>query len=267
MEREIDVQSDNAEHLRLPDGRTLLWRVTGPAAAPVVLWLHGATGSSVTAPRSDAARVLSYDRPGFGGSSAHPGRDLLSDADDVQALLDHCDVSAAAILAFSAGAAAGFATAAVHGSRVRCLGIVSGSIWPTTPAPSLEQVQHAGKILLASPSAAIDRLKVGAPPRDLEALTNPALREQLVGGALDAVRTGIQGWVQEAILVRSEWPFAQDVIRRPVLWWHGELDPIVPIGEAEATVSALPDAVLHRLPGAGHFGWWLQREYILTSIT
>lgn len=250
----------------LPDGRSLAWRCTGPVDGPVLLWLHGSTGSARTAPAVSSARVLSYDRPGYATSSDHSGRDLLSDAADVQALLNHLGVDQVTVLAFSGGAAVAYAAAAQLGTRLRRLGIVSGAVWPTEPPPPLPALHAAAAALSADPAAAVDRLGVGAPSRDQRVLADPALRRELLDGVLDAMAAGGQGWVREAHLVRSPWPVQSADVQVPVAWWHGEQDSAVPLVAAAATVSALPRARLHRLPEAGHVGWMADREVIVRDL-
>jgi pimeloyl-ACP methyl ester carboxylesterase len=38
------------------------------------------------------ARLITFDRPGFGQSDARPGRSLVDTADDIVALLDNLDI-------------------------------------------------------------------------------------------------------------------------------------------------------------------------------
>jgi len=79
--------------LQLADGRVLRYQIAGTAHGDVVLLLHGALGSrlvhdSLSAAASDAGiRLVSYDRPGYGGSTPHPGRTVAA-ADDVAAIAD-----------------------------------------------------------------------------------------------------------------------------------------------------------------------------------
>jgi pimeloyl-ACP methyl ester carboxylesterase len=124
--------------IQLADGRALCWRANGAADDPTLLWLHGSTGSSRTAPTLPGVRVISYDRPGYGGSTHHPQRNLFSDASDVEALLNHLGIDQTTLLAFSGGAAIAYAAAVRTPQRLTRLGIVSGAPWPTAPAPSLE---------------------------------------------------------------------------------------------------------------------------------
>jgi pimeloyl-ACP methyl ester carboxylesterase len=254
------------DQMSLPDGRTLSWRSTGPVDGPVVLWLHSSTGSARTAPVADSARVLSYDRPGYAASSEHPGRDLLTDVADTAALLDHLGIEEVTVLAFSGGAAVAFAVAGRLGPRVRRLGIVSGVTWPTEGAPPLPVLHAAAAALRADPAGAVERLTAGAAPRDRTVLADPALRQQLLDGAVDAVAAGTEGWVREAHLLRSPWTVQPADVQVPVTWWHGEQDDVVPLAAAEEAASALPRADLHRLPDAGHLGWMTDRERILQGL-
>jgi pimeloyl-ACP methyl ester carboxylesterase len=138
--------------LALRDGRELLWRASGPANAPSVLWLHGSTGTSRTMPTVAGVRVLGYDRPGFGGSSLHFGRDLRSDVDDCLELLRAQRHQRIAVLAFSAGAAVAFALAALAPDAVISIGALSGMTPPTGPPPLREAFQQAAASLQADPA-------------------------------------------------------------------------------------------------------------------
>ena len=75
--------------VKTADGRLLRYEVTGaPDGAPVFL-LHGTPGSRIgPKPRSGVlyrlgVRLISYDRPGYGGSDRFPGRTVASCASDI----------------------------------------------------------------------------------------------------------------------------------------------------------------------------------------
>src|SRR4051795_2300150 len=71
-----------SDHLTVttPSGRTLRVQSGGDPAGPTVFVLHGTPSSGMLYPPNveDAAahglRLVSYDRPGYGGSTPHPGR-------------------------------------------------------------------------------------------------------------------------------------------------------------------------------------------------
>src|SRR5580692_750776 len=91
------------------DGRTLAVEDSGdPAGRPVLV--HNGTPNSrhLYGPHSrDAAerglRLISYDRPGYGGSSAQPGRSVADCADDVRAVCAELDIDRLAMWGISGG--------------------------------------------------------------------------------------------------------------------------------------------------------------------
>ena len=79
--------------LSLPDGRNLAYAEWGTSSGPPVLLFHGGPGSRLFCPdyeatMSSGVRLITIDRPGFGGSDPQPGRTLLGWADDVSAFAD-----------------------------------------------------------------------------------------------------------------------------------------------------------------------------------
>jgi pimeloyl-ACP methyl ester carboxylesterase len=77
--------------VRTPDGRTLAVEESGdPAGRPVLVHMGTPTPRRLYGPHvRDAAarglRLISYDRPGYGGSSPQPGRTVADCAGDVRA--------------------------------------------------------------------------------------------------------------------------------------------------------------------------------------
>ena len=77
-----------------PSGRALRVHTAGDPAHPTVFVLHGSPSSGMLYPPNveDAAahglRLVSYDRPGYGGSTPHPGRRVADAAADVGTIAD-----------------------------------------------------------------------------------------------------------------------------------------------------------------------------------
>jgi pimeloyl-ACP methyl ester carboxylesterase len=127
--------------IALADGRTLHaydTRAGGPdvAGSPVaVFWLHGSPniGSPpeplFAAAEANGLRWVSYDRPGYGGSSPHDGRSVASAAADVAAVADALGIGRFAVLGHSGGGPHALACAALRPERVIAAVSVSG------PAP------------------------------------------------------------------------------------------------------------------------------------
>jgi len=120
--------------LRLADGRTIHVYDNGaeePDARLAVFWHHGTP--NIGAPPEPlfpaAARLgirwVSYDRPGYGGSTPHPGRDVASAATDVAAVADALGIGQFAVMGHSGGAPHALACGALLPERV--LGVVSAA--------------------------------------------------------------------------------------------------------------------------------------------
>ncbi len=83
-----------AQSIRVPDGRTVMFAEWGdPDGAPVFA-LHGTPGCRLNRHpneelvRSTGARVITYDRPGYGGSDRLAGRRVADCVGDVLAIAD-----------------------------------------------------------------------------------------------------------------------------------------------------------------------------------
>ena len=102
----------------LPDGRVLrAYDVPGDDTRLTVFWHHGTpnvgTPPEPLLPMSREIRWISYDRPGYGGSTPHPGRDVASAAGDVAAIADALGVDRFAVLGHSGGGPHALACAAL----------------------------------------------------------------------------------------------------------------------------------------------------------
>src|SRR5215210_8774960 len=70
-------------------------------------------------------RLVTFDRPGYGGSDRRRGRELLDTPADVTALTDALGVDQFAVLGASAGGAHALACAVALGERVTDVGVAS----------------------------------------------------------------------------------------------------------------------------------------------
>src|SRR4029450_6289487 len=91
------------------DGRTLMFAEWGETEGFPVFSLHGAPGSRLARFYDEkmyvevGARVITYDRPGHGGSDRHPGRRVVDCVADVQAIADDLGLVRFAVTGASAG--------------------------------------------------------------------------------------------------------------------------------------------------------------------
>lgn len=92
------------DHVRTADGRLLRVETSGdPCGRPVFL-LHGTPGSRVgPRPRSmflyqRGTRLISYDRPGYGGSDRQAGRRVVDVVQDVAVVADALELDTFAVV-------------------------------------------------------------------------------------------------------------------------------------------------------------------------
>ena len=99
--------------LALGDGRTLRYYDTGDASDDIlaVFWHHGTPNIGAPPeplfPASErlGIRWVSHDRPGYGGSTPVPDRDIASAARDVAAIADALGIDRFAVMGHSGGGA------------------------------------------------------------------------------------------------------------------------------------------------------------------
>ncbi len=126
--------------LQLSDGRTLHIYDTGTGGVVVpltVFWHHGTSNTGEppeplsAAALRDGTRWVSYDRPGYGGSTPRPGRDLGSAADDASEVADAPGIDNFAVMGHSGGANHALACAALLPRRILAGACMAASApWP-----------------------------------------------------------------------------------------------------------------------------------------
>jgi pimeloyl-ACP methyl ester carboxylesterase len=268
------------EAIELSDGRRLSYSAAGPPDGIPVLYLHGAIGS---APQSDRPleeaitrwriRYLMVDRPGFGGSDAHPGRRVLDFAQDVEELVDALGLARFSILGVSAGAPYALACAAAMPDRIAAAAAVSTIPPSFSPRGSRRTAVHYRLALMAllggprtvraiaDPALAFLRHRpellrrlfaLGAYGGDRELLRAPEARELAARRFLAAMARGSWPMIDDFLVCRSDWGFDLRDVSPTVHLWHGLRDPVIPIGHADAIRRRLP-VVWPRFVKAGHF--------------
>ncbi len=253
------------------DGRTLAWRVWGRARDRAVVRLQGPAGSRLargTNPLEAGARLVMFDRPGFGASSRLPGRGLSVVADDAAELLDHLGIEEAPVMARSAGGPHGLALAAKHPERVHSLTIVSGGCPVTAEERAGLVAANAGlgevldkgweavrDYLTALGSQLISEGTAAVVPdaprsdRDRRAVTNRSIE---LANRTEALSQGVDGWTDETLALTGTWDFDLAQVAVEVDWWHGSEDTTVPLTAVRRLVAMLPTCRLHVIEGRGH---------------
>jgi pimeloyl-ACP methyl ester carboxylesterase len=261
--------------LALGDGRVLHYYVAasedGPAAAAVsplsVFWHHGTPniGSPPEPlfPESErlGIRWVSYDRPGYGGSTTRPGRDIASAAGDVAALADALGIGRFAIMGHSGGGPHALACGALLAERVLAVVSVAGLApfgsdaldWYTGMAPSVEASLRAaaeGREVKERFEAAAEYNPDMFTEADHAALAgNWSWLGKVVGPAIQA---GPAAPIDDDLAYVSPWGFDPANVTAPVLLVHGDQDRVVPSSHSGWLAATCPAAEMRRYPDDGH---------------
>ena len=275
----------------LGDGHVLHVYDTGdPGTADVeplvVVWHHG-TPNLGAPPRplfGAAARLgirwVSYDRPGYGGSTPRPHRDVASAARDVAAVADALGVGSFAVMGHSGGGTHALAPAALLGDRVRGVASISpvapfgaaGLDWFAGMAPGGEaslQAAAAGRAAkeaheAAAAQVAEGEVDFGFVPADEEAFSGPwGWLGSVVGPALAA---GPAALIDDDLAYVSDWGFAPADVTAPALVVHGGADRMVPASHGEWLARTIPGADLWLQPDDGHISVLSTSEQALTWL-
>ena len=273
--------------IAVTDGDQLLVREWEPSSGFPVIAHHGTPSCRLDRPgraaddRRGDVRLISFDRPGYGGSPGRPGRDVAAAAGDVASIADALGLDAFAVYGVSGGGPHALACAALLGDRVTRVA-VSGCIGPADDPgldwfagmhplsipefraaregrPALESlVRPYVEALLIDPHAASDAWLDGLPESDRRILLDPARRESDAVAALEANRQAGAGWIDDDLALLRPWGFGLEEITVPVRLWQGEVDVLVPPAHSRRLAARIPTAELVQVPRAGH---WLDAQH------
>jgi pimeloyl-ACP methyl ester carboxylesterase len=278
--------------LTLRDGRALAWREYGPADGRPVLRFQGTPGSRNSRHAHEESydrlgvRVIVFDRPGYGASTRLEGRGIAVVADDAAELLDHLELEVVHVIGGSGGGPHVLAFAARHHGRVRAATVVVGGAplseedtdgliglnreawyaaqesWDAVAA-LLAPVREE---LLRSPLAQFLSVMDAAPESDRRVIEDPVWQRVFVEDVTEALRPGVEGWVDEGMALILSWDFDPSDVRCNLTWWHGEHDANAPIAAVRRLVAAMGEVDLRVWPDAGHLEPYLRHDEILEQL-
>ena len=264
-----------------PDGRTLAVEDAGdPAGRPVLVHMGSPNSRHLYGPNvADAARrglrLISYDRPGYGGSTPHPGHSVADCAGDVRAICAALGIGRLAMWGISGGGPYLLACAALLPDLV----VAAASLASLAPygVAGLDWFAGMGqdnvddfRLLLTDEDAARaktdkDREEVLATPagelaKALESLLTPVdaavlqgeMAEYLAYVDREGLAPGSQGWWDEGCAHVRPWGFELADISVPVLLLHGRQDQFVPFGHGQWLAAHIPGVEARLLDGDGH---------------
>jgi pimeloyl-ACP methyl ester carboxylesterase len=256
--------------LELPEGRTLRYYDASPGASEgslTVVWHHGTPNiGPPPEPLFSAAerlgiRWVGYDRPGYGGSTPVPSRNVASAALDVASVADALHVDRFAVMGHSGGGPHALACGALLSDRL--LGVVSGSALAPYDAERLDWFAGMAPAAAAELRAAAEGREAMEQyletarfdpqvftPEDHATLEGPwSWLLSVVGPAMQG---GTAGMMDDDLAYVAPWGFEPGQVAAPVLLLHGGRDRIVPSSHGDWLSSHIPKAELWIRPHDGH---------------
>jgi pimeloyl-ACP methyl ester carboxylesterase len=265
------------------NGRTLTIAEWGdPDGFPVFL-LHGTPGSrffgqaDASAYADVGARVIIYDRPGYGGSDRFRGRRVVDSVADVSAIADSLGIERFAVSGGSWGGPHSLAVAARLRERVTRAGCIAGVAPFDMPgfgwfagmdAVNIEEIGWAleGEDVLAREiermaAAWLERVaddpsnpgEVEFSEADRAVLARPERHEAIRRMLNEAFRQGVWGYVDDIFCLIQPWGFDVTEIRVPTRIDYGLTDVLVPPQHGEWLAHNVPNAKVVIDEQGGHF--------------
>jgi pimeloyl-ACP methyl ester carboxylesterase len=263
------------------DGRELCVEIAGEPSDRTILVHNGTPNSRHLYPdwiadaNSRGARLISYDRPGFGGSTPNPGHSVADSAADVRAIADALGVKRLVVWGLSGGGPPALACAALLGDLVAAVGVVaSPAPWD---APGLDFFAGMGELNAEHLRRRFDDLK-GARRglreewdkrrevtgeelvdawttllSDADAgVVSGAYAEWLAWTTREGLAPGDDGWWDDGVARLAPWGFDLGSIRVPVKIWHGRHDRFVPFQHGQWLAQNVPGAESELSETDGH---------------
>ena len=281
------------------DGRELEVLTAGDPTGYPWLWIPGSPSAVADSPRLDALatkldlRLVTWSRPGYGGSSPRPLHDqqprIVDDVPDIVAIVEELGIDEFVVVGWSGGGPRALACAAMLPKRCRAAATLAGLApfdaegldWIAGMGPgnvaeftaALEGPEAYGAFqetyFLPMTSAGVDDVAAGLAglltPSDDLALTRDLAR-WLTEMMHRAGAQGVVGARDDGLALVASWGFDVGSIAVPVAIWAGGQDATVPFAHGEWLAANIPGAVPHLLDDAGHITLVNDLEEVLREL-
>jgi pimeloyl-ACP methyl ester carboxylesterase len=279
--------------------RVLRVRDAGDPDGAVVMYFHGTPTSRLDLcfgeqlAAGHRVRLVSFDRPGYGGSTPAPFG-LAAIGANAHAVADDLGVGRFATLGFSGGGPGALAAAAVPGGRVTRVGIASGA-GPFRLVPgALDELDDNDRAALSllpdDPAAAASAFAAEFEPlaelsrgpgssgvlsafadllsaRDRELLDDQRHASAFADTVRESLRPGTSGAGWDNVSWIGDWDIDLSAIRCPVLLWYGSDDRFAGPAHRVWLSENLPHSRLIVHDGEGHLGIFEHLGEMLDALT
>ncbi len=294
--RRFDVERPLVEGTIAVGGARLGFAEFGDPGGRPVVWMHGTPGARrQLAPlaKGHAAtagvRVIGLERPGVGWSSPQRYQKVVDFADDVERVADALQLERFGVVGLSGGGPYALACAHRLGERVAAVGVLGG----VAPAVGDEAPPGGATALAPRFSDSIRGLEsllgpslrlalLGLTPAvdvmfnavyrlmgegDQHVFDQPGMRDMFIDDMLRGIRSGGLGAaLQDVVLFGRDWGFRVGEVTRPVYWWHGVDDSIVPFAHGRHMAELLPSCTFTEQAGGAHLSGYLAADAVLDAV-
>jgi len=263
------------------DGRVLGVHECGDPSGKPVLVHHGTPSSGIAygpheaLAREQGIRLIGYDRPGYGESTRHAGRDVAACVADVHAIADALGLERFASWGISGGGPHVLACAALCDQRLAAVASLAavapyeadGLVWLEGmgeenhvefgaalegPEPLADFLKKArDEHVAADPETLIEVFGQLLGPEDRSVLTG-AFADYVLAAARHGLEQGYDGWFDDDVAFTLPWGFDLGRIDRPVLLLHGDDDRFVPVAHGRWLAERIPGVEARIDAGDGH---------------
>jgi pimeloyl-ACP methyl ester carboxylesterase len=284
--------SERENSLIGPEGRRVAYLERGPDDGKPVLYLHGMPGSRHEQRLVPDAvldrfgvRLISCDRPGYGGTDPRGG-DRIARSRDLLAVADHLGVDRFPLMAVSAGGSYALTVAAISADRVERLVLV-GAQMPYDDAEAIAMLlpdqlslvpflrdgrnelvvagtEEFRAKLLADPMSLLTTATTTLSPAELRYLEDTEVRAILERDIVEGVGPSAEGLIDDLLAWPRPFEVELEDVRCPVVAVHGDLDDWEPLPNLRRILARLSDAELIVLENRNHFGTLLRPDLLVS---
>jgi len=228
--------------------------------------------------------VVTWSRPGYGDSTRQPGRRVVDVVADTDAVLQQLGVESCLVGGGSGGGPHALACAARLEAAQAALVVAGVAPFDADGLDFLagmgeDNVVEFGHAVAGEESLRpfldaerdepmgtvaelVEMLASLLPEVDREVLTD-AFAEDVIANMQEALRTGVDGWLDDDLAFVQPWGFRLDEITMPTMIWHGTDDLFNPIAHGQWLAANVPGASAHLLEGQGHLSVWAHHTWAM----
>ncbi len=276
-------RKNNNHVITLSDGRQLAYAEWGDPSGFPVIGLHGTPGSRIwfmdddETAQSLGIRLITVDRPGYGGSDPKKGRGIADFSDDLLELVEQLKLTELSIFGVSGGGPFALAAGINRNLPLHKIGLVASMSELKNGKPPKDMCRpnrwaiamskyvpwllrfnfsQQKKWMEKKPDLYMQstRNNVGhLCPSDQEILRQNEAKQTLLLQMKEALAQGPGEPVHELRLLSRKWDFGLEGIMIPVHIWHGTDDTLSPVTGIEHMIPSIRNNTTYFIRGKGHF--------------